>query len=527
MFDLAAGWTGLRDFIAGLSLDAYRLLGSDAIYVFSYLKSLEIATLSTAILLLLGYPIAYGIARCPRGLQPLLMMLVILPFWTSFLIRIYAWINILQHDGLLNGVLLALGIIGAPVAWLSSDTAIYIGIVYSYLPFMVLPIYATLEKMDETLLEAAADPGCARWTTFWLVTAPLSLRGVLAGALLCFIPIVGEFVIPDLLGGSDTLMIGQTLWTEFFSNKDWPVASAIAVALLCLLVVPIMVYERLQRRALGEGAAMKSRPIALQHHRGRARPCVPLSADRHSGDLFVQRFAAGDGVGRPWSLHWYRELFSDAAMLESAGVSFRLALLSATGATVLGTLAAVALTRMGRFPGRTVFSGMIYAPLVMPEVITGLSLLLLFVAFNVDRGFWTIAIAHTTLTMCFVTVIVQARLAGFDRSLEDAAMDLGCPPLRTFLTVTLPLIAPAIAAGWMLAFSLSLDDLVIASFTTGPGATTLPIRIYSEVRLGVKPEINAVCTIMIALVATGTVAASLMAKRGAVRRERAALAAQV
>jgi putrescine transport system permease protein len=228
-----------------------------------------------------------------------------------------------------------------------------------------------------------------------------------------------------------------------------------------------------------------------------------------------------------WSLRWYRELFSDAAMLESAWVSFRLALLSATGATVLGTLAAVALTRMGRFAGRTLFSGMVYAPLVMPEVITGLSLLLLFVAFNVDRGFWTIAIAHTTLTMCFVTVIVQARLASFDRSLEDAAMDLGCPPLKTFLTVTLPLIAPAIAAGWMLAFSLSLDDLVIASFTTGPGATTLPIRIYSEVRLGVKPEINAVCTIMIALVAAGTVAASLMAKRGAVRRERAALAAQV
>jgi putrescine transport system permease protein len=228
-----------------------------------------------------------------------------------------------------------------------------------------------------------------------------------------------------------------------------------------------------------------------------------------------------------WSLRWYRELFADAAMLESAWVSFRLALLSASGATVLGTLAAVALTRMGRFPGRTLFSGMVYAPLVMPEVITGLSLLLLFVAVNVDRGFWTIAVAHTTLTMCFVTVIVQARLAGFDRSLEDAALDLGCPPLRTFLTVTLPLIAPAIAAGWMLAFSLSLDDLVIASFTTGPGATTLPIRIYSEVRLGVKPEINAVCTIMIALVAAGTVAASLMAKRGAVRRERAALAAQV
>jgi putrescine transport system permease protein len=229
-----------------------------------------------------------------------------------------------------------------------------------------------------------------------------------------------------------------------------------------------------------------------------------------------------------WSLTWYRELLQDQAMLQAAWTSLRLAALSATGATVLGTLAAVALTRMGRFRGRLLFSGMVYAPLVMPEVITGLSLLLLFVALNVDRGFWTMAIGHTTLTLCFVTVIVQSRLVSFDRSLEEAAMDLGCPPLKTFLSITLPLIAPAIAAAWMLAFSLSLDDLVITSFTTGPGATTLPIRIYSEVRLGVKPEINAICTIMIVLVALGTIAASLTAKRGAVRRERAeALGAQV
>ena len=228
-----------------------------------------------------------------------------------------------------------------------------------------------------------------------------------------------------------------------------------------------------------------------------------------------------------WSLVWYRELLHDEAVLQAAWVSLRVAALSASAATVLGTLAAVALTRLGRFRGRLLFSGMVYAPLVMPEVITGLSLLLLFVAADVDRGFWTITIAHTTLTMCFVTVIVQSRLVTFDRSLEEAAMDLGCPPAKTFLTVTLPLIAPAIAAGWMLAFSLSLDDLVIASFTTGPGATTLPIRIYSEVRLGVKPEINAVCTIMITFVAFGTVVSSLIAKRGAVRRDRAALGAQV
>jgi putrescine transport system permease protein len=252
VLDLAAGWQGLKDFAARLTLEGYQLIASDAIYLWSYFKSLQVAGLSTVILLLIGYPIAYGMARAPRGLQPLLVMLIVLPFWTSFLIRVYAWINILQRDGLLNGALMALGIVDAPLAWLSSDTAIYIGMVYSYLPFMVLPLYASLERMDESLLEAAADLGCPRWRTFWLVTLPLSLPGVAAGMLLCFIPIVGEFVIPDLLGGSRTLMIGQTLWTEFFSNRDWPVASAIAVTMLAILVVPILLYERLQQRALRE-----------------------------------------------------------------------------------------------------------------------------------------------------------------------------------------------------------------------------------------------------------------------------------
>ena len=213
-----------------------------------------------------------------------------------------------------------------------------------------------------------------------------------------------------------------------------------------------------------------------------------------------------------WSTRWYVSLLGNQAMLDAAWVSLRIAFLTACAATVLGTLAALALVRAGRFRGRLLFSGLVYAPLVMPEVITGLALLLLFVAIEIERGFWTVTIAHTTLTMGFVTVVVQARLLGFDRSLEEAAMDLGCPPFRTFMTVTLPLIAPAIAAGWVLAFMLSLDDLVIANFVTGPGATTLPIRIYSEVRLGVRPEINAVCTIIIAVVALGIVAASLLTK---------------
>jgi putrescine transport system permease protein len=227
------------------------------------------------------------------------------------------------------------------------------------------------------------------------------------------------------------------------------------------------------------------------------------------------------GVWGGWSLRWYRSLLSNEALLEAAWASVRIAVTSATIATLVGTLAALALVRAGRFHARTSFAAMLYAPLVMPEVITGLSLLLLFVAIGVDRGFWTVVIAHTTLTLCFVAVVVQARLIDFDRSLEEAAADLGCPPWRVFFTITLPLIAPAVAAGWMLAFTLSLDDLVLASFTTGPGASTLPIRIYSEVRLGVKPEINAICTVMIALVAVVLVIASLLTKLSATGARRA------
>ncbi len=250
VFDLAAGWHGIESFFAGLSFDNYAFLGSDPLYVLFYLKSIEIAALATVLLLVVGYPIAYAMTRAARRLQPVLVVLIILPFWTSSLIRIYAWMNILQHDGPLNRLLLALDLVREPPVWLSTNTAVYIGIVYSYLPFMVLPLYASLEKLDESLLEAAADLGCPRWKAFWLVTVPLSSPGVIAGVLLCFIPAVGEFVIPDLLGGSRTAMIGQTIWTEFFANKDWPTASAVAVVLVCLLVTPIVIFKHQTMRGI-------------------------------------------------------------------------------------------------------------------------------------------------------------------------------------------------------------------------------------------------------------------------------------
>jgi len=253
VLDLAAGWEGLRRFLAGLSFDNYAALGSDRLYLAAYLKSLEVAAFSTLMLLALGYPFAYAMARAPRRLQAMLVMLVVLPFWTSFLIRVYAWINILQRDGLFNQMLLALGLVEEPVGWLSTNTAVYIGIVYSYFPFMVLPLYAALEKIEVSLHEAAADLGAPPWKAFWRITVPLSRPGIVAGSLLCFVPVVGEFVIPDLLGGSATLMIGQTLWTEFFANRDWPIASAVAVVLLCLLIVPILIYQHRQAREIEQG----------------------------------------------------------------------------------------------------------------------------------------------------------------------------------------------------------------------------------------------------------------------------------
>ena len=227
-----------------------------------------------------------------------------------------------------------------------------------------------------------------------------------------------------------------------------------------------------------------------------------------------------------FSPKWYVSLFHNQGLMDAAWVTIRVGLISASVATVLGTLGALALTRYTRFRGRMLFSGMIFAPLVMPDVITGLSLLLLFVAVDFDRGFFTVTLAHITFSMCFVAVVVQSRLLTFDRSLEEAAMDLGAPPVKTFFQITLPVIAPAIVSGWMLAFTLSLDDLVVASFTSGPGATTLPMKIYSQVRLGVTPEINAACTILIGLVATGVIIASVVNKRREVQRIRDEQAAQ-
>lgn len=253
VFSLADGWAGFWSKVATFSFDNYGYLTDDPLYFNAYLSSVIIAGISTLLMLLIAYPIAYGMAQAPRTIRPTLLMLVILPFWTSFLIRVYAWIAILKPEGLLNQLLLSLQVIDTPLIILNTPTAVYIGIVYSYLPFMVLPLYSALEKMDGTLIEAAQDLGCTPIRAFWRVTFPLSIPGVVAGCMLVFIPAVGEFVIPDLLGGSQTLMIGKTLWNEFNANRDWPVSSAVATILLMILVIPIVFFQNAQAKAEERG----------------------------------------------------------------------------------------------------------------------------------------------------------------------------------------------------------------------------------------------------------------------------------
>ncbi|TBG24126.1 ABC transporter permease subunit [Rhizobium leguminosarum] len=253
VFSPADGWAGLWSKIGELSFDNYSYLTEDSLYFNAYVSSVVIAGISTFLTLLIAYPIAYGMAQAPRSIRPTLVMLVILPFWTSFLIRVYSWIAILKPEGLFNQLLLSLHIIDSPLIILNTNTAVYIGIVYSYLPFMVLPLYSALEKMDGTLIEAAQDLGCTPIKAFWRVTFPLSIPGVVAGCMLVFIPAVGEFVIPDLLGGSQTLMIGKTLWNEFNANRDWPVSSAVATILLMILVIPIVFFQNAQAKAEERG----------------------------------------------------------------------------------------------------------------------------------------------------------------------------------------------------------------------------------------------------------------------------------
>ncbi len=503
-----------------LNLGNFLQLTDDPLYFEAYLQSLQIAGISTICCLLLGYPLAWAVAHSKPSTRNILLLLVILPPWTSFLIRVYAWMGILKNNGVLNNVLLWLGVIDQPLTILHTNLAVYIGIVYAYLPFMVLPIYTALTRIDYSLVEASLDLGARPLKTFFSIIVPLTKGGIIAGSMLVFIPAVGEFVIPELLGGPDSIMIGRVLWQEFFNNRDWPVASAVAIIMLLLLIVPIMWFHKHQQKKCG-GAWMNNLPVVRSPWRililvlGFTFLYAPMLM------LVIYSFNSSKlvTVWAGWSTRWYGELFRDTAMMSAVGLSLTIAACAATMAVVLGTIAAVVMVRFGRFRGANGFAFMITAPLVMPDVITGLSLLLLFVALGhaigwpSDRGMLTIWLAHVTFCTAYVAVVIASRLRELDRSIEEAAMDLGAAPLKVFFVITLPMIMPAVISGWLLAFTLSLDDLVIASFVSGPGATTLPMLVFSSVRMGVNPEINALATLILGVVGiVGFIAWYLMAR---------------
>ncbi|WP_431272496.1 ABC transporter permease subunit [Dankookia sp. P2] len=407
-----------------------------------------------------------------------------------------------------------LGLTEAPLPLLYTDAAMYLGMVHAYLPFAVLPLTATLLRRDLSVEEAAADLGASPWVVFRTVTLPLSAPGAAAAFLLVFIPAAGEFVIPGLLGPPDALLVGRVLWAEFFQNRDWPLAAALAVALLALLILPIRLFQRLEEGGLeggfapfaGSGAAPRDIGVRrLGLIGGLAFLWLPIL-------LLVGYAFSADRIPFQWggfSLRWFRALAANERMLEAAWLSLRIAAGAATLAVLLGGMTGWVLARHGRFHGKALFGALAGAPLVLPEVVTGLSLLLLFVVlqgaaeaafgWQLGRGAATVLLAHATLGLAYVAVVVQARLTGLDPALEEAAADLGAGPFTVFRTVTLPLIAPALVAGWLLAFTLSLDDVVVASFVSGPAGTTLPMLVFSQLRVGLTPEINALAAVILAV----------------------------
>ncbi len=523
-FDVTSGLAGIWEFLAGLDLENFTTLLTDSFYVRSYLLSLQTAALATAITLLIAYPMAYGLARSPSRWRPVLLGLVVLPFWISFLIRVYAWMAILKPNGFLDLAGQEIGLNAGKLALLNTPSAVIIGIVYSYLPFIILPLYSVLDKMDDTLVEASRDLGASAMRTFVAITLPLSLPGIYAGCLLAFIPMVGEFVIPDLLGGNDSALIGKTLWTEFFNNQDWPLSSTIAVGMLAMLAIPIYLLQKAQAKAdmtsssPGSQGERKSSVFAMAAvFLGLSFIYLPI--------MLVIAFSFNESrlvtIWSGFSLKWYGLLFNNAQLLASAWLSFKLAVVSAMAATIFGVLAALTLVRGRAMRGHGLFGFMVLAPIIIPEMVIGLAFLLLFVAIGLPRGFFTLFLAHSTFGMCFVAATVQARLSGFDTSLEEASHDLGASPWQTFWRITLPLILPAVISGWALAFVLSFDDLIISSLVSGPGATTLPMRLYSQVRLGVTPEVNAASTLMVLAAISVLAVAMWMGRRNSTASEEA------
>ena len=496
-----------------VSGDSYlRLL--DPLYAGVAFWSVGVALLTTLITLLVGLPVAYTLMLLSRRGRYLTLLFLMIPFWTNFLVRTYAWMFLLGKEGPLNTLVVSLGLPALKI--LFTPTAILLGLVYSYLPFMILPIYAAMERIDPATIEAAqdlyADPG----PLFWRLWIPLSFPGVVVGALLVFIPSVSAFVIPDLLGGARDLMLGNLIQQQYLTVRDWPFGSTLSVLLLLFTVLGVLLCRPRTRREW-------ARPQILG---GESRPPWTLTSGPLCWGsrmitvgvflflyapvffLVIYSFNASrfTAVWQGFTLEWYARLVRDGALIAAARTSLEVAIVSTLLCLLIGTAAALA----ARGPGRAgVILTSLYLMVVVPEITLAVSLLLLFVSVGIPLGRMSIILAHATFNLPLVALLVRARLHQVGRSVEEAAMDLGADEGRTFHHILLPLLRPALVAGALLSFTSSLDDFVVAYFVAGPGATTLPIRVYSLVRYGVTPEVNALSALLL-LVSMTLIAGALL-----------------
>ena len=436
------------------TLDNYtRLL--DPLYFEVLLHSLNMALIATLACLVLGYPFAWFLAKLPHKVRPLLLFLLIVPFWTNSLIRIYGLKIFLSTKGYLNEFLLWLGVIDTPIRIMFTPSAVIIGLVYILLPFMVMPLYSSIEKLDKPLLEAARDLGASKLQTFIRIIIPLTMPGIIAGCLLVMLPAMGLFYVSDLMGGAKNLLIGNVIKVQFLNIRDWPFGAATSITLTIVMGLMLLVYWRASR---------------LLNKKG--------------------------------------ELDS---LLQAAQHSLTMAVFSATFATLIRSLTAVALYRY-RFRGKPFVSGMLFVVMMSPDIVMAISLLVLFMLLGIQLGFWSLLFSHITFCLPFVVVTVYSRLKGFDVRMLEAAKDLGASEFTILRKIILPLAMPAVAAGWVLSFTLSMDDVVVSSFVTGPSYEILPLKIYSMVKVGVSPEVNALATILLVLSLVMVIASQLIAR---------------
>ncbi len=490
------------------TLDNYaRLL--DPLYFDVLLHSLNMALIATVACLVLGYPFAWFLARLPQKVRPLLLFLLIVPFWTNSLIRIYGLKIFLSTKGYLNEFLLWLGVIDTPIRIMFTPSAVIVGLVYILLPFMVMPLYSSIEKLDKPLLEAARDLGASKLQTFIRIIIPLTMPGIIAGCLLVMLPAMGLFYVSDLMGGGEkpadrqrdqepvpehprlAVRLGHQHYADGGNGAD-------AAGLLACLTPAEQEGGAGMIGRLLRGGFMTAIYAYLYI------PIIILIVNSFNSSRF--------GINwQGFTTKWYGLLMNNDSLLQAAQHSLTMAVFSATFATLIGSLTAVALYRY-RFRGKPFVSGMLFVVMMSPDIVMAISLLVLFMLLGVQLGFWSLLFSHITFCLPFVVVTVYARLKGFDVRMLEAAKDLGASEMTILRKIILPLAMPAVAAGWLLSFTLSMDDVVVSSFVTGPSYEILPLKIYSMVKVGVSPEVNALATILLVLSLVLVIASQVIAR---------------